>query len=105
MLSAVLEHVHGDWLHGRAAIPAVRASAVDDGVGYEIVDIYSDDALNRIDERDGVTASFPCGYGGSSDIRDIRCELDDHRFCSRLLYPSDNGLKNLGFLTNGRAHA
>src|ERR1039458_787026 len=102
---AALNHVQGNRLHRRAAVPAVRAPSADEWLGAEVVEVDLRDAVDGVDERNRV-ALRPAGRPrGRSDVRDVGRELGDDRDFRDLLDPPNDGLGHLRILADGRAHA
>src|ERR1019366_5597348 len=68
---AALNHVQGNRLYRRAAVPAVRAPSADEWLGAEVVEVDLRDAVDGVDERNRV-ALRPAGRArGRSDVRDV----------------------------------
>ena len=102
---AALNHIQGNRLHRRAAVPAVRAPSGHERLGAEVVEVDLCDAVDGVDERNCV-APRPAGRArGRSDVRDVGRELGDDRDFRDLLDPPNDGLGHLRILADGRAHA
>ena len=105
IFGAALDHVQGDGFHRRAAIAAVGRVTVDIGLGHEAVEVHIRNAVDRVDEGNGVGSGAFRGAGGVDDIGDVRRELHDHRSGGDLHDPAGDFLGDIGILANGRAHA
>ena len=98
-------HVERDRLDRRAAIAAVRALAVDLGLGREIVEVDRGDRGQGVDQRDRIRAPGLGGAGGEADVGDVGGQLHDHRHPGVALAPARHHLDVFRHLAHRRAHA
>ena len=83
----------------------MRAEAADVRLGNESFQIDLSDAVDRVDQRDGIAASSAGGASHESHIGDVRRQLgDDRNFCD-FLDPADNRFSHFWILADGGAHA
>src|SRR5690606_14982066 len=99
------DHVHGDRLHRRAAIAAMRTLAVDRWLRREGVEVDGGDRRNRIDERNRVRAALACGARRIADVGYVGRKLHDDGHARVGLAPARDHLDVFGHLAYRRAHA
>ena len=102
---AALHHVEGDGFDRGSAIAAVRAESAHVGLGGEGVEVDVGDAVDRVDQRDGVGPGAFGRAGGVDDIGDVRGEFDDDRNFGGFHDPADNRFGHVGVLSDRGAHA
>ena len=82
------QHVQRNRLDGRPGEASVAALAANAGRDPQCIQIHADDRVERVDQRDAIGAGGNGRTCGVHDVRDVGCQLHDHRNIGRLPSPS-----------------
>ena len=82
----------------------MRRGPINIRFGNKVIEIHLRDAPDGVNKRNRVGPASLSGAGGLGDVGDIWREFDDHRLACDFHYPTGDLFRDIGILTDGRAH-
>src|SRR5262249_23748292 len=94
-----------DWFDRGPTVSAVAAVSGDARSWSERIEINSDQAVEGVDQRNGIRPAGLRRDRHMGDVCDIGCELHDHRSAPDLFHPTGNQSGVLGNLADRGSHS
>ena len=98
-------HVQCDRLHGWSAVAAMGTHPVRRWIHRQAVVIDPHDRVDGVYQRDSIGTAILRGLRRWQYVRDVGCQLDDHRDTGDFLAPFRRHLDVLGHLADRGSHA